>query len=86
MSSTSGIVQKPVVVLITGANSGIGLSLAKLYSKRANYIVVGTTRDLANSKELVEAGCKVVQLDVSSDESTAQLPKRLAEKGISKVE
>ena len=74
------------VMLITGANSGIGLSLAKLYSKRPNHVVIGTCRDLANNKELVEAGCKTVELDISSDESCSRLPKRLAEQGITKVE
>ena len=74
------------VVLVTGANTGIGLALAKVYAKRPNHTVIGTSRDMTKCDDLIKAGCKAVQLDVSSDESCAQLPKRLSEQGISKVE
>jgi len=77
---------KAVVVLVTGANSGIGLALAKCYAQRPNHTVVGTCRDTSKGEELKKAGCKILELDVTSDESCAQLPKRLSENGITKIE
>ena len=78
---------KPIVVLVTGANTGIGLELAKEFSKRPNHVVIGTTRDLSNGKELEQAGCKVTSLDVASDESCKTLSKRLSsELGVDKIE
>jgi NAD(P)-dependent dehydrogenase (short-subunit alcohol dehydrogenase family) len=74
------------VVLITGANTGIGLALAKVYSQRPNHTVIGTVRDPKTAGDLVKAGCKVVELDVSSDESCAGLPKRLHDTGIDTIE
>jgi len=70
------------IVLITGATSGIGLSFARYFSKRPNHFVIGTTRDASKVKELEQTGCKVVDLDVSSSESCAALPKKLADKSI----
>jgi len=75
-----------IVVLVTGANSGIGLSFCKLFSKRQNHIVVGSCRELSKGDELKKLGCKVVELDISSDESCMQLPERLADEGITKID
>lgn len=77
----------PVVIVVTGAGRGIGLSFARAFSARPNHIVVGTTRNLErDSKALQDANCKVVTLDVTSDESTNALPQHLAKLGITHVD
>lgn len=38
----------PTVVLITGANRGIGLGILKLYLARPNHIVIATVRDVGH--------------------------------------
>jgi short-subunit dehydrogenase len=80
------IMSASTVVFVTGANKGIGLALAKFFAKRANHVVVGTSRDLSKAGDLVKAGCKVVELDVGSDESCASLTKKLEDQHIDKVE
>ena len=73
-------------ILITGANRGIGLSLAKLYAQRANTTVIGACRNpKKDGEELQKNKCKVVELDVSSDESCATLPTRLKELGVTEL-
>jgi len=74
------------VVLVTGANSGIGLAFAKLFAQRPNHSVVGACRDVSKGEELKKAGCKVIELDVGSDDSCSQLTKRLADSGITKID
>lgn len=61
-------------VLITGANRGIGLELAKIYASRGDS-VIGCCRNPAQADELkaVEGNVEVVQTDVSNAESVAEL-------------
>jgi len=63
-------------VLITGANRGIGLELARQLSERGA-LVIGTARKPAEASELKALGVRVEQLDVTDGESVAALAKRL---------
>jgi len=63
-------------ILITGANRGLGLELAKQFLLDG-YTVYGTSRKPAEAIELKEAGAEVLQLDVTSEESIAALAKSL---------
>jgi len=67
------------VVLITGANRGIGLAFAKLYSKRPNHVVIGACRNTKDesTSDLRKEGCLVVELDVGSDSSCSKLSAQL---------
>lgn len=56
------------VVLITGANKGIGLGLAKQF-KLSGYKVLGTARKPQDAQELKQVADAVLQLDVASIES-----------------
>lgn len=64
------------VVLITGASSGIGKETAKLLVK-SGHIVYGAARRLDKMNDLKEAGIKLLEMDVTSDESMV--------KGIQKI-
>jgi NAD(P)-dependent dehydrogenase (short-subunit alcohol dehydrogenase family) len=55
-------------VLITGANRGIGLALARKFSKEG-YDVIGTARKPDEAIDLKETGARVVQLDVAQQAS-----------------
>lgn len=68
--------QEKPSILITGANRGLGLELAKQYLKQG-YDVYGTARKPDEAIELKEAGASVMQLDVTSEESIAALAKEL---------
>ncbi len=57
-------------VLITGASSGIGLEMAKIY-RQMNFKVYACARRLDRMAELKEMGCIVISLDVTSEESIA---------------
>jgi NAD(P)-dependent dehydrogenase (short-subunit alcohol dehydrogenase family) len=67
----------PHAYLITGANRGIGLELARQL-KEAKNIVIGTARDPSDAGELTEIADRVEQLDVSDGASCAALGKALA--------
>jgi short-subunit dehydrogenase len=56
------------VVLITGASSGIGKETAKLLVENG-HIVYGAARRLDKMNDLKEAGIKLLEMDVTNDES-----------------
>jgi NAD(P)-dependent dehydrogenase (short-subunit alcohol dehydrogenase family) len=55
-------------VLITGANRGIGLALARKFSKEG-YDVIGTARKPDAATELKKTGARILQLDVANQSS-----------------
>ncbi len=65
-------VEEGMTVLITGANRGIGLELAKQL-KDSGYSVIGTARKPDKASELNALGVKVVQLDVTDKASVAAM-------------
>ena len=69
-------------IVITGANRGIGLALAKRYSARGD-VVMGTARDVSAAKPLAALpGVAVFALDVRDDASVAAFAKALGDEGI----
>jgi NAD(P)-dependent dehydrogenase (short-subunit alcohol dehydrogenase family) len=68
-------------VLITGANRGIGLELARQYAA-AGWQVIGTARRPDGAKELRALNAEVMQLDVTDPESVARLAGDLGERPI----
>ena len=60
------------VMLVTGANRGIGLELARQY-REAGWQVIGTARKPESATELRELGVRIVQLDVTDTASVARL-------------
>lgn len=59
-------------ILITGANRGIGLELARQFAARGDR-VIATCRDLERADELVGTGARVEALDVTAPDSIAAL-------------
>lgn len=68
-------------ILITGANRGIGLSLAQRAAQRG-YSVIGTARDPDAAGELKATGARVEQLVTDSNESCTALAERLGNESI----
>jgi len=64
-------------VLITGANRGIGLELARQYSA-AGWQVIGTARQPEAADELRQLAAQVLQLDVTDPSSVDRLSQDLA--------
>jgi NAD(P)-dependent dehydrogenase (short-subunit alcohol dehydrogenase family) len=62
--------------LVTGANRGIGLELARQLSQRGNR-VIATARQPESARELARLGVRVEPLDVADPESVAALQRRL---------
>ena len=63
-------------VLITGANRGIGLELARQYTA-AGWRVIGTARKPESAQELIALGADVIQLDVTDPSSTERLSREV---------
>ena len=68
-------------ILITGANRGLGLELARQYSA-AGWHVIGTARKPESAKELAATGAHVVPLDVTDQASVDRMAKGLADRPI----
>jgi NAD(P)-dependent dehydrogenase (short-subunit alcohol dehydrogenase family) len=69
-------------VLITGANRGIGLELARQYSE-AGWQVIGTARQPDRAMELANLNnARVVQLDVTDQDSVMRLVNELSGQSI----
>ena len=70
------------IVLVTGASRGIGLEVAKLFSKEG-YKVIGTSRGDFNLGDLIgDSSAMSVQLDLMSKESINDLFEVLKSKDI----
>jgi len=82
-ASTAGTPAEPVpptarkgTVLVTGANRGIGLALARQF-RSAGYSVIGTARNPEEAKELAALGARVEALDVADAASVRAFAERL---------
>ena len=64
------------VVLVTGANRGLGLGFVKQLQAKG-YEVIGTARSPGKAVELKATGARVEQLDVTSQASVEALANRL---------
>lgn len=64
------------VILVTGANRGLGLEFTKQLQE-TGYEVIGTARSPGKADELKATGARVEQLDVASAESVEALASRL---------
>ena len=69
------------VVLVTGANRGLGLEFVTQL-KELGYEVIGTTRKPEKANELKATGARVEQLDVADEASVASLANRLRDQPI----
>jgi len=67
--------------LITGANRGIGLALAREFQSKG-HTVIATARDPASAKELKATGAELRALDVSDPASIAALAAGLKDRPI----
>jgi len=65
-------------VLVTGANRGIGLQLAREYAADG-WNVIGTARKPDAASDLHELGVRVVQLDVTDAASVDRMARELAD-------
>jgi NAD(P)-dependent dehydrogenase (short-subunit alcohol dehydrogenase family) len=65
-------------VVVTGANRGLGLELARQYVT-AGADVVGTARNPEGATELAATGARVLQLDVADEDSVAAFAEALGE-------
>ena len=68
-------------ILITGANRGLGLGMAK-HAKARGFDVIGTARNPENADELNEIASLVLPLDTSDADSIASLSNQLDGKPI----
>lgn len=64
-------------VIITGANRGIGLALAKIFNKH-EWKVLTTCRSIANAPKELASISSVYALDVTSEDSILSLRKELS--------
>ena len=68
-------------VLVTGANRGLGLEFARQY-KEAGWQVIGTARDPGDAEELEALDVRIVQLDVTDQDSVDRMAAALAGQSI----
>ncbi len=68
-------------VLITGANRGLGLALAKQHLAQGD-IVIGGCRNPGAATELVDAGAEVHQLDTGSGQSIASFAAAIGDRAV----
>lgn len=68
-------------VLITGANRGIGLALAKEFKSRG-YDVIGTARTPSDANDLKATGAVVMQLDVTDAKSVSALAEAMKDRKV----
>ena len=68
-------------VLITGANRGIGLELARQYTA-AGWQVIGTARKPAQAEELRAVNARVLQLDVTDQQSVDRMAQELGNQAV----
>lgn len=69
------------MILITGANRGIGLEFARQF-KQAGHEVVGTARNPVAAADLRDLGVEVQALDVSKEDSCERLAEALGDRPI----
>ena len=68
------------IVLVTGANRGIGLGIVERFIQEKEYLVIATARKNCDLLMLESIGAIAEELDVYSDESISNLFLRLKEK------
>ncbi len=71
-----GLGATAMTVLVTGANRGIGLEMARQFEARGMH-VIGTARNPESAEALKATGVRVEQLDVTDADSIAGLARRL---------
>ncbi|KAJ5193429.1 hypothetical protein N7449_009571 [Penicillium cf. viridicatum] len=84
----------PTIVLITGANRGIGKGILELYLQKPNHTVIAANRDpshptsnaLADLPKAEGTTLEVIKLDVLSPTDPAAAVKTLAAKGITHID
>ncbi|KIV76816.1 hypothetical protein PV11_08677 [Exophiala sideris] len=84
----------PTIVLISGANRGIGKELLKRYLIRPNYIVIAANRnpehassiDLVNIPKAADTRLVIVKVDASDDEDATSAVVALQVQGIDHID
>lgn len=84
----------PTIVLITGANRGIGKGILEIYLQKPNHTVIAANRDpshptsntLADLPKAEGTTLEVIKLDVLSPTDPAAAVKTLAAKGITHID
>ena len=66
-------------VLITGCSSGIGRATARSFLE-AEWSVIATSRDRADVTDLAEAGCEILELDVTNPEHVTRAVEETVER------
>ena len=76
-TSSQAIGNPPATVLVTGANRGIGLALARTFHQHG-FSVIATARKPNEALELKTIGIETLQLDITDPASIAALKPELA--------